>query len=125
LPISEHIDRQARLVRFTATGVLETDEFIAVVDRAVAAVGTERGWGILSDHRDLEVPATAEQIRALLERVRSHGAPLHGSRWAVLPASLASYGMMRMLAALAESVPLAVHIATTEDEAMRWLATER
>ena len=43
MPISESVDRGARMVRFVARGQLVVDEMLAAVDRAVAAAGDETG----------------------------------------------------------------------------------
>lgn len=121
LPITEIVDRAARVVRFVAQGQLVVDDMLAAVDRAAAAAGNQTGWCVLSDHRALDVPATGDQVRAMLEHIRSHGQAFHGSRWAVVTVAPASYGMMRMLGTLAESVPISVRIFADVPEALHWV----
>ena len=121
IPITESVDRAARIVRFVAEGELVTDELLAGIDRAVAAAGNETGWKVLSDHRGMDVPGTGDQVRAMLEHIRLHGRAFYGSRWAVVTNAPASFGMTRVLATLAESVPISVRIFADIPEALQWL----
>ena len=57
----------------------------------------------------------------MLEHIRMHGQAFYGSRWAVVTIAPASFGMMRMLGTLAESILIAVRIFADVPEALRWL----
>ncbi len=124
MPLTEHLDREARVVRLVATGELTSADIRDALHRAIALVGGERGWNVLSDHRLLTAPATTAQIKLTVSDLHEFGQCFHGTRWAVITAGAASFGMIRMLGALAESVPITVRAFTEADEAERWLTTD-
>lgn len=110
VPITAVVDAATRLVHFTVDGTLDTREMIASLDHVLAQLDDEGGYDVVSDHRGLETPATAEQIKVLVEHLVARGQRLHGCRCAVVVSSEASYGMMRMFAARAEKAGVLVGI---------------
>lgn len=78
------------------------------------------GFNIVSDHREIGEPATRAQLEELVSHIATLREYFVGSRWAVIVGTAASYGMMRMLAVLAERVPLSVQVFTDPADAERW-----
>ncbi len=124
VPLTVRLDRPACIVRLVASGELTSAEIRESLDQAIALVGAERGWRVLSDHRLLTAPATTAQIKLTVSDLHEFGQCFHGTRWAVITAGAASFGMIRMLGALAASVPITVRAFTDADEAERWLAAD-
>lgn len=123
MPIAAAIDTYARTVRLVVTGTLTLSELTGAIDAIVAEVGDEGGYDLLSDHRQIATPVTVAQLERLIEHLRLKAKPLHGRRFAVVTATSASFGMMRMLQVLAERIPITVAVFQDLSEAESWLAS--
>ncbi len=123
MPITHTVEPENCLVKLCVSGRLTVVESLAAVDEVVADPLFEPGYGILSDHRAIEEPATPELIRAMIGHMQARAAALGAARMAVIVSHPASFGMMRMLQARAEGIGLPVRIFKDETAARRWLAT--
>jgi hypothetical protein len=121
VPISTAVDHTGRRVRFRLQGTVSTAEILAALGDALRQIKPEVRYDVLSDHRELATPATPEQIKALMIAIEDRGASLHGSRCAVVVATDASYGMMRLMAVHAEGVGIDVGVFRTMKEAEAFL----
>ena len=121
MSVTHMLDETHRLVRIEVSGTLTTAEMMAELDRAEAEVAGRGTYRVLSDHRGVETPATKEQIEAVVARLGRDGGPFHGTKWAVVTVKPASYGMIRMLAVLAEKIPIDVGIFDRVPDAEAWL----
>jgi hypothetical protein len=122
MPITHVVDTERRVLVFAVTGTVSTAEMLAAVDAAVAGVDAGR-YRVLSDHRGLTTPSTTAQLEALIAHLTKFRAIFGGSRWAVVVAQPASFGMMRMLSVLAERIPIRVEVFTDLAAAQAWLET--
>jgi len=120
MPITHTVDTGRLLISLTVSGVLTTQEMLAAVD-AVVSPGDQRRYNVLSDHRGLITPATTAQLRALVSYLSRNREVFGGMRWAIVTVQPASFGMMRMLSVLAESIPIEVGVFRDSLEAERWL----
>lgn len=125
MPIRFSLDEQQHLLRFELTGEWDTAEMLAVTHEAYAAASRHHGFDILSDNRGNASPATPEQVRKLAELMVREGAMFSGRRAAIVVDSLASYGMIRVLAARAAPLGLDVRAFFSMDEAMSFLREPR
>jgi len=121
VPITTEVDHKERLIRFKVSGKLVTDEMLAAIDEAFRLVGDEKGYDILSDHRELETPADPSQIEAVIGRMSDREQQFAGSRAAVIVAQKASYGMMRMLAARVDPLGIKVGVFWNLEDALHFL----
>lgn len=121
MPIRHAVDPRAGVARFTVSGEFTLADMQAAVDRLAADPIYRPGMPILSDHRAIARPASAEEVAGLVSHVADHGPVFAGARMAIVAASAASYGMMRMLSTLAEDVPMEIAVFLDVDEALRWL----
>ncbi len=121
MPIELTIDGRTGVARFTVSGEFTLDDMRAAVDRLATDPACRPGMPILSDHRAIARPATAEEVSGLVGHVAEHRRMFAGSRMAIVAASAASYGMMRMLSTLAEDVPMKIAVFLDPAEAERWL----
>lgn len=125
MPITVTFDAQRRLIRFTLVGTLETAEMLNAVKSVLAETDGTDGHDVLSDHRELLTPATPEQVRALLDFLARNGNAVRGGRCAVVVNSEASYGMIRMMAARAETLGIEVRPFWKIEDAESFLASRR
>lgn len=120
MPITYRIDRDAKLIRADVIGDVNVTEMLDCISSAVTEAG-EPGYGVLSDHTLIVSPATREQVEKIVARLTSMRAQLANSKWAVVVSSPASFGMMRMLGTLAESIPIHVRAFADMEAAERWM----
>jgi hypothetical protein len=123
MPITFRLDPAARLIRAEVVGDFTAEEMVQCVVDSAAAVGHLPGWHILSDHRAVGTPSTRPQVERLVAQLEGLRGTFGGARWAVVVASPASYGMMRMLGTLAEGVPITVRVFEAMAPAERWART--
>ena len=121
MPTTQEIDEAHRIVRVTVAGTLTTAEMLETLDRASHSVAGRGTYRVLSDHRGVETPATREQIEAVVAYLDREEGVFRGCRWAVVTVKPASYGMIRMLAVLAERIPIEVGIFDRVADAEAWL----
>ena len=121
MPIRAWVDAQDKLARFEIEGAWTTAEMIEAVNLVLDAIGARKGFDLLSDHRKIGEPATPEQVRTLVGHLTREGSALVGRRAAVVVATEASYGMMRMLGAHAERIGIEVGVFSSMTEARAWL----
>ena len=125
MPATHMVDRDAGIVHLTLRGVLTLAEMVATVQAVIDDLEPGRAYDVLSDHRELEEPATREQMLQLTEFLRSRGTPFHGRRWAVIVGGPASFGVIRMLSVHLESAPIHTMPFYDPGEARAWLAEPR
>jgi stage II sporulation SpoAA-like protein len=121
VPVTHTLDDTHRIVRLVLSGTLTTAEMLEALDWAARAVAGRPKYRVLSDHRGVDTPATREQIEAVVAHLGREGSGFHGTRWAVVTINPASYGMIRMLAVLAETIPIEVGIFERVADAEAWL----
>jgi hypothetical protein len=121
LPVTHELDETHRIVRLELSGTLTTAEMLEALDRASRDVAGRGRYRVLSDHRGVETPATREQIEAVVAHLDREEGVFRGTRWAVVTVTPASYGMIRMLAVLAERIPIEVGIFEGVGDAEAWL----
>ena len=101
MPISVSVCHVRRLIHFTLSGGLDTAEMLLAVDDALGQL--DGGvYDVLSDHRAVTTPATPEQVKAVIDRLKPAAKALEGRRGAIVVSNDTSYGMMRMFSAHAE-----------------------
>ena len=120
MPITHTVDRDRRRITFDVAGTLRIDEMLAAVDSALESAGAGT-YTVLSDHRQLLTAATTTQLHTLIAHLATHRAHLGDSRWGVVVAQPASFGMMRMLSVLAEEIPIEVGVFKDLTAASEWL----
>lgn len=121
MPIEIVVDAVARRVTATVHGTFETDDMTRAIDASVAHPSFRPGFGILSTHVRLTEPLTPAQARLLVGHLERHADALAGCRWAVIADGDASYGMLRMVSALGDGLPMKIDVFRTAAEAVAWL----
>ncbi len=122
MPIVYGIHRDRELVHAKVVGNFTTADVLSCISEVAAEVG-ERGFNILSDHREIGTPITREQLEMMVARLSTLRATMAGSNWAVVVGKPSSYGMMRMLRVLVERVPIRLEIFECLKEAEAWIAS--
>ena len=125
MPATHVVDQDAGVVRLTLWGVLTLAEMVSTVQGVLADLEPGRRYDVLSDHRQLQEPATRDQMLQLTDFLVSRGTPFHGRRWAVIVGSAASYGTIRMIAVHLEAAPIWTMPFYDAGEAHAWLAEPR
>jgi hypothetical protein len=118
--IQKTVDHEQRIVFFTVTGTLETDEMLDAVKETFAQRKPGAIYDVVSDHREVTEPARPEQIKSLVAELQKL-ANTDGMRAAMIVATDASYGMMRMMAAHIEMLGIEVGIFRDPAEARAFI----
>lgn len=121
MPIDCWIEQDRHRVRAEVRGDFSTEDILRAISDAVSHPEFERGFNILSDHRQIGQPITTAQMQEMTAHLRRLAAEFAGSRWAVVTTKPASYGMMRMLSVMLEDMPLHVHVFDGLAAAEAWL----
>jgi hypothetical protein len=121
MPIDCWIEQDRRRVRAELRGDFSTAAMLRVISDAVAQPEFERGFSILSDHRQIGQPITTAQLQEVTTHLRRLSDEFKGSRWAVVTTKPASYGMMRMFSVMVEDIPLYVRVFDNFAAAEVWL----
>ena len=114
MAIQKKVDHEQRIVFFTVTGTLDTNEMLEAVNETFAQRKAGIVYDVMSDHRDVVEAARPDQIKALVAELQKLG-DTAGMRAAMIVASDASYGMMRLLGAHTE--PLGIQVGIFRDPA--------
>ncbi len=122
--ITYRIDKQAGIVFAMVEGRITLEEMVQTISRVANDPDFHTGFGVLSDHRTIEIPATTQQVSGFIQHAKRLSSTLGGTRWAIVVSSDGSFGMMRMLSAFAESVPLHVEVFRDYEKALGWLQKE-
>ena len=118
MPVSFEVDREARLIRVAIRGDFTAAEMVAAVIGSAKAA--KPGYNILSDHREIGTPATRHQMEQVAMLMADMKTTFGGSRCAVIVATAASFGMMRMLSVLLEPADVTLEIFDDPVDAERW-----
>ncbi len=122
MPIKYWIERERRRVRSVVTGDFTTEKIFQVLQEATTHEDFEVGFDVLSDHTQIGEPLTTPQAQQMTAYVENMKEVMGRSRWAVVTTKPSSYGMMRMLSAMLEPVPIIIRIFDTLEEADDWLS---
>ncbi len=124
MPLESHIDAERQRVGLKIVGDCTIDEVLKTINLWITAPRIERGFSVLSDHTLVGKSITTEHTKQLIEYFQDLSRFLAGARWAAVTSKPASYGMIRMISAFAESVPMEVEVFQTFEEADAWLLSK-
>lgn len=122
MPIETHIDKAKCRVRVKLWGEFTFEDMRAAISGVAHDPEFKPGFNVLSDHTEIGRAITIPESRELLALMRSLAGSFAGSRWAIVTRRLDSYGMLRMISAHAESVPIEIQAFREFAEAEAWLA---
>lgn len=122
MPFTYKIDRASRIVSVTVSGRVTAEEALQAFDAMVSDPEFIPGMDVLSDHRQMETVLPVGFVSALINRVRTAGELMAGTRWAMVEVRAASYGMAMMASALAASMPVEIRAFRDPEDARAWLA---
>lgn len=122
MPIETHIDQARRRVCVKLWGDFTFEDMRAAISGAAHAAEFEPGFDVLSDHTEIGRAITIPESKELLALMRSLAGRFAGSRWAIVTRRLDSFGMLRLISAHAESVPIEMQVFRDFAEAEAWLA---
>lgn len=122
MPFTYTIDRESQLVSVVVSGHVTSEEALQAFDAIVSDPEFVPGMDVMSDHRQMETVLPVGFVSALINRVRGAGDLMAGTRWAMVEARAASYGMAMMASALAASMPVEIRAFRDPEEARAWLA---
>jgi hypothetical protein len=104
---------------------VDSDAVLQVIETVRAHPDLDPGFHLLTDHRAVTTPISAEDARRIAAELRGRTQRLEsmgGWCWAAVATKPASYGMVRMLSALVEDTPIELEVFTEMEEAEAWLA---
>ena len=124
MPITNIIDEDARRIVSTVSGDFTIEDIISAIGGSVKDPRFQPGFHIISDHTAVGTPLTTVQAKQMVGYIESLSKYLRYSRWAVVTAKDASFGMFRMASVFAERVPMEIQVFNSHEEAEAWLSAD-
>ena len=116
------IDTKRGIAVQTVEGDLKIDDVIAAQKRLYLEPGHDPSMPVLWDaRRSRAIMQTFNGLSEMVDKSRSFWDRMGQGRTAILVGSVADYGMGRMYAALADSMPREIRVFQDYDEAVAWL----
>jgi hypothetical protein len=125
MPVHQEVDAARGRVIAKVYGEVTLEQMIATIDASVRDPAFRPGFDVLSDHLGIEKVITTQQLKGVVNHLRSLSQYMSGSRWAIVTRDPASYGMMRMLSVYAEEIPMDVRVFKSMDQAEEWLSSPK
>ena len=125
MPIKYKIEKDKKRVFAIVTGIVSVEDIVQIITSILKDPSFMPGFDILSDHTKIERPIETEQLKALVSHINDLATYCSNSRWAVVTSKVASYGMMRMLAAYLAIVPMELQVFFSFDDAEKWLSSTK
>ncbi len=123
MPIESYIDEARKRVVARVRGDFTFTDIVETLERNLGDPRWRPGFDVLSDHTEVGEPITPSQARRMVVRLGALSDLLTGSRWAIVTTKLASYSMMKVIALMAEQVPMEIEVFTSLEEAEAWLVS--
>jgi hypothetical protein len=121
MTIHYRIDASSNRITTRVFGAVTIDEAFQHLDELSADPSYEPDLDVLLDLIDCETLLDTDQIRVAAARVTADLSTLRFGRLAIVVASEAFFGMLRMFHTLSESAFSEAQIFRDRDEALQWL----
>ena len=122
MPITYEINKSKKRIESKVSGKFTLDDITNTIKNSINDPDFENGYNILSDHTEIEEFITTPQVHYTIEILENFSKHLENSKWAIVTKKPASYGMMRMLSAFADDLPLKIQIFENYEDAEKWLS---
>jgi hypothetical protein len=124
MPFTFEVDPTRRLVLLRPDSPPTLEDWVDVIDRALAHPAFQAGFNFLSDRRHIAEPPTKDYVRGSMEALAARQARLGPDcRVAVVTAHDATFGMARMAEAHAEARRVNFRGFRDYERAVRWATT--
>ncbi len=121
MTVHHRIDASIHRITTRAFGEVTIDEALEHFDELSADSSYEPNLDVLLDLIDCKTLPDADEIRTAAARVTADISTLRFGRLAIVVASEALFGMLRMFHSFSESAFSAAQIFRDRDEAIQWL----
>ena len=121
MTVQYRIDASINRLTTRAFGEVTNDEVLEHFDELSADSSFEPDLDVLLDLLDCKTVPDADQIRTAAARVTADLSKLRFGRLAIVVASEALFGMLRMFHTFSESAFLEAQVFRDLDEALQWL----
>jgi len=121
MTIHYRIDASSNRITTRVFGEVTIDEVLQHFDELLADSSYEPDLDVLLDLADCKNLLDADQIRTAAARVTADPSTLRFGRLAIVVASEALFGTLRMFHSFSESAFLEAQIFRDRDEALQWL----
>ena len=115
------VDGEDGLVRASLKGAVPVDVFLKRLEGALGSPGFRPGMNMLLDVRRAAHHLEAEDIVRVSRYLIAHRDKIEGGRAAIVVTKTVSYGLMRMLQAHVDGMPIGFSVFYDMGEARRWL----
>ncbi len=123
MPLEYEIDDKLDLIYVYASGKLQVDEYRDFFERLRDDPRRRRSMHMLSDYRQIELSASAEDVRTIASLMGSSQL-FRECRNAVIASQAASFGLARMFEMLTEPSGIEIRTFDTPAAAISWLDKE-
>jgi hypothetical protein len=125
MPVEFSIDKEDNIVYRTLRGEVRVDEVLASLEETAKHPDYRPGMKSLNDVREYTPRSTSSDVRQIAEYLLGHADVRKGLVAAVVVSQAVSYGMTRMLQALADNPDFSISVFYDLEEAKRWLEAVR
>ena len=115
------VDGGDGLIRASLEGAVPVDTVLRRLEGAFTSPGFRPGMNMLLDGRGAAHHLEAEDIARVSRYLIANRDKIEGGKAAVVVAKTVSYGLMRMLQAQVDGMPIGFSVFYDIDEARRWL----
>lgn len=123
--ISHEIHRDRDLATLTVKGSPSFAEWRSAVTELLDDPDFRPGMAILSDRREMAEAPDRAFVERMVDFLEQSAPRLEGSSWALVAASPADFGMLRMLAIIAERTRVPVRAFRDYEAAVAWLEAQQ
>lgn len=121
MSVEHRVDQESGVIAATFTGPMPLEEVIGQIESVLKSLDGQSCMGVLSDVRGLEHQASSEDVKRVSDLIAAYTDTVRGMKLALVVSEPVMYGMMRMLQARLDTVPLDVGVFYDMDDAKRWL----
>ena len=123
--ISHEINTDRNLATLTIKGSPSFAEWRSAVSELLDDPDFRPGMAILSDRREIQEAPDRSFIERMVDFLEQNAPRLEGSSWALVAASPADFGMLRMLSIIAERTRVPVRAFRDYEAALAWLEAQQ
>jgi hypothetical protein len=123
MPASASVDPETGIAHYLATGLITREEILSVINQVYGDPQYRAPWRSLWEMRGAKPAINADELRSVVDHVRTHR-PSTTGKIAIVAAEDLSFGLARMFEFLAGDQPVETRVFRDSEHARRWLTED-